>query len=323
MRTFSVLAAVIFAAAVSAQQPATYEIYGHGCAGTGVDPVVCGSLNDKTSTFTPIGNNTALPNEYCYHHKAASAITVVGIRLWSRTLSTNPSELIGIGFYRAVSGAPSTTPEVIGTMLVTNTDDFHTGYFSTPVTVAANEEFWVSQFDSNVVRAAGTSNGVVATGTTYWRRPANSTSAWSATGIVSNPSYHILCMGSGTSGTGIPNLMHTGLPKLGATFSVDIHHAPMSVATLLLGVSDTTSWGVPLPLDLGLFGAPGCKVFASAEFMVPAGVPINGSASVKLTVPNSPTLSGFKFYNQFWIVEPSVNAMGLTTTNAGVGTIGT
>jgi hypothetical protein len=71
------------------------------------------------------------------------------------------------------------------------------------------------------------------------------------------------------------------------------------------------------------FGAPGCTLDASLDIVLPAGVPVNGSLSVIFPVPNNPALNGISFYNQFYISEPSVNNLKLTTSNGGKGTIGT
>jgi hypothetical protein len=273
--------------------------------------VRCGSLNETGGT----SSLQSLPNEYCYHHKAASAMSVVGIRLWTKTFAPNTETVIRIGLYRAIGGEPRQTFETSGAMLVKSQEGFYSGYFAHPVMIASGEEFWVSQFDTNLTRAAGLDAGTASTGTTYWRDPAGGTGPWAATGIVYNASYHVLCEGNGASGNGVPVLMHSSLPILGQVFGLDLLHAPSRPATLLVGISSPD-------IELKPFGAPGCRWLSSLDFIIPAGVPVNGTLHLRLPLPNIPAFNGVLFYNQFYLVEPTVNRFGLTTSNGGRGRVG-
>ena len=98
-------------------------------------------------------------------------MTVVGIQLYTKTFFVNTEAVIDIGIYRAHAGGPRQSPETTGTMLVQNQDGFYTGYFAKPVQVATNEDIWISQLDSNRVRASGLDSGVASTGTTYGGAP--------------------------------------------------------------------------------------------------------------------------------------------------------
>ncbi|HKB16575.1 MAG TPA: integrin alpha, partial [Planctomycetota bacterium] len=81
-----------------------------------------------------------------------------------------------------------------------------------------------------------------------------------------------------------------------------------SFAVLDLGLSSTAWLGVPLPLDLGFLGLPGCSLLVSAE--VPLLVATNGSgpgngrALVPLPIPPDPTLPGAHVFFQWYVVDP-------------------
>ena len=55
-------------------------------------------------------------------------------------------------------------------------------------------------------------NGNPAPATIYWRRPALGGGSWSATGIVSNPAYRIICSNpnGGGQALGIPTISAVG-----------------------------------------------------------------------------------------------------------------
>jgi hypothetical protein len=110
------------------------------------------------------------------------------------------------------------------------------------------------------------------------------------------------CSGSvASAGTGCPDAQGTplalgasGCPDLGAAFTLVVTGSPANLvpAILSIGVSDASWLGLPLPLDLALFGAPGCFVYTSNEVLIP-GIPnAGGAASLPVVIPNDPTLSG-------------------------------
>ncbi|HET6201403.1 MAG TPA: FG-GAP-like repeat-containing protein [Planctomycetota bacterium] len=79
-------------------------------------------------------------------------------------------------------------------------------------------------------------------------------------------------------------------------------------AVLLLGTSNVTWAGTPLPLPLGSLGMPSCSLLVSPDVQVPVVTqgtgPGLGRASVSLTVPSVPGLSGSVFYLQWYVVDP-------------------
>lgn len=106
----------------------------------------------------------------------------------------------------------------------------------------------------------------------------------------------------------------TGTPILGGTYTVQLlMPAPNTAAAFWTGVSDRSFGGIPLPLDLGPFGAPGCSLLASMDAVVGVATP-SGVASVPITLPNDPSLVGVTLFQQMAHVT-GVNALGVLTSN--------
>lgn len=81
-----------------------------------------------------------------------------------------------------------------------------------------------------------------------------------------------------------------------------------SVATLLLGAGNATWMGIPLPLPLGFAGMPTCALLVSPDGMLPTTIlglgSGNGRASIYLSIPPVPSLSGATVYGQWYVVDP-------------------
>lgn len=136
------------------------------------------------------------------------------------------------------------------------------------------------------------------------------------------PSASFTTFGSGCPGSrGTPTLTAQGgsLPRIGTTFTMQANNLPWSGAVFLgLGFSDQSYGGTPLPADLGMLGAPGCSLLTSLEALSPI-TNVLGAASWSLEVPAIP---GGEFFVQVFPVDPAVNALGLTSSNAGRARLG-
>jgi hypothetical protein len=134
-------------------------------------------------------------------------------------------------------------------------------------------------------------------------------------GNATSRTYAEGCQGS----AGIPKLqpVASSVPRVGASFGLDMSSLPTtpSVAFLILGFSKKTWNSAPLPLDLTSLGAPGCKLAASLQIMLPSGS-LNGMAAWTIPIPNDPMLIGAVAYFQGLSVDASANALGLTLSNA-------
>ncbi len=150
----------------------------------------CAELNGSGGTL----QDQSLPNEYCFGFKAKSRMTVHGFELFTQSTDTTPRRMT-CALYRQASAAPptpSTTPAATGTMLVGTEPGFYMVALDTPVTVQAEQSFWISQHDSSTIRAAGLTSGTAPAVPTFYRRPAGS-GGWLTSSRIKFPSWRVHC----------------------------------------------------------------------------------------------------------------------------------
>lgn len=112
-----------------------------------------------------------------------------------------------------------------------------------------------------------------------------------------------------------PDFTPIQLPMIGQAYLQQINNLPLSAAVHVLGFSNQMSLLGPLPLDLGVLGAPGCKLRISLDnTMFLAGS--QGSAVFAMQIPNQPSLIGRRFYEQAAALDPTANALGITISPA-------
>jgi hypothetical protein len=130
-----------------------------------------------------------------------------------------------------------------------------------------------------------------------------------------------------TAGTGCPGSagtpLHTGsgTPEIGSSFHLRLANAPANAPTLLgLGWSNTSWNGAPLPAPVA--GAPGCLVRIDPAATV-FGLALNdGTRSYGINAPNTTTMIGLVLHSQYFVFDPSANALQLTASGAIRTTIG-
>ncbi len=76
--------------------------------------------------------------------------------------------------------------------------------------------------------------------------------------------------------------------------------APDTVAWLIVGNSNTSYMGSPLPMTMGGIGAPNATLYVSPDFLFGAAVDGNGRASLSLPIPSN---APYKDYWVQWIVK--------------------
>jgi len=114
-------------------------------------------------------------------------------------------------------------------------------------------------------------------------------------------------------------------PQLGSVLDVRLSQGPIGIgAALVLGFNTQTIAGLPLPLDLVLFGAPGCFAWHDSVATLPV-VPTNatGDASQLIPIPNSAGLMSLRVYGTWLCIDPLANSLGATTSGYGTIIIGT
>lgn len=105
--------------------------------------------------------------------------------------------------------------------------------------------------------------------------------------------------GCGTSAN-VPTLdLNSGSPSLGGTYELITRNLTRQSAVVhLLGGSDSTWNGVPLPLNLGFLGYPACDLLVAPDAMLPGTTNTRGEATLAIQVPNVPFLRGRSIYHQ-------------------------
>jgi hypothetical protein len=99
---------------------------------------------------------------------------------------------------------------------------------------------------------------------------------------------------------------------------------PFSAGVGFVGLSDQQVSGVPLPVDLGLVGIPGCNAYNSADVQFPLGLP-SGTPLVTpwgLAIPNYGDLLGIEVYLQALALEGFGFSRFATVTNGIEAKIG-
>lgn len=92
-------------------------------------------------------------------------------------------------------------------------------------------------------------------------------------------------------------------PRLGSTYFARVDDlATGATAFMMVGLSSTTFAGLPLPLDLGFFGIPGCFLYQDIALAVAGGTTPSGpgAATYTLPIPSSFQLVGFTLHLQAW-----------------------
>ncbi|MCI0587944.1 MAG: hypothetical protein L0323_14020 [Planctomycetes bacterium] len=140
-------------------------------------------------------------------------------------------------------------------------------------------------------------------------------------GLITRVSYDNLFapFGAGCAGAGgfVPSIGSSGGdPTLGnSSFAITLANATGGgAAFLVVGASDVSWLGVPLPLALSIFGAgPGCFLLVSGDVLIGTAVsgagPGAGSAVVPTPIPANPALSGGIAFVQWIPFDPILAAI--------------
>jgi hypothetical protein len=129
--------------------------------------------------------------------------------------------------------------------------------------------------------------------------------------------------GAGCAGTaGVPTNTISAPPQLGTSPSITFGNLPApNVVAVALGLSNTQYGALPLPFDLGVLGAPGCDARVSLDATLGV-VGSAGTASLVFPIPNNPVFVGFVFHTQALVLDPPLNALGLSTSAAATAIVG-
>lgn len=291
---------------------ASYATFGTGCRGSGSGRL-CGSANPTAKALGGVPHDG---RELAIAVPAAPTLRIISaVELFTHARRTTSGRQLSVALYRAAANGRPGTVLQRASMLVISGTAWYRALFKVPVIVPANQRLFLVYGRD----AANIAPSIAQTGVTvphYWR--IGQTSSWSGPHPVPRRwAYRLFCAKSGTT------LSHTGLPRLGTSFTVDLTGGKrVANALFVLGVSSQNWRGLRLPLSLQAAGAAGCSVFVSGELVFPISTDWKGEHRFRLTVPNQPALRGLRFFNQYVVEDAAANAFGATFSNAGVGTIG-
>lgn len=85
-------------------------------------------------------------------------------------------------------------------------------------------------------------------------------------------------------------------------------------AFLIVGLSNTTWNGIPLPFDLTPFGFTNCPLQVSVDLVVAAAINGSGTATWPLPLPDNRGLLGARIYAQALAPEPGLNRAGFAVS---------
>ncbi len=178
----------------------------------------------------------------------------------------------------------------------------------------ANQAYSNADLALTLGAAQATTTAPFTGGTPFSPRVWNGTIYYETHNIVGGAGYG--WFGDGCSGSlGMTSMPATTQPTLGGTLTVGLDNLPFGVAVMVVGVSNTVGPLGPLPLDLGVLGAPGCPLRVSVDAtdtVVGAGT----TATWNFAIPNTPGLSGFQLYSQAAVLDPVLNAFGFATSKS-------
>jgi hypothetical protein len=129
---------------------------------------------------------------------------------------------------------------------------------------------------------------------------------------------------AGSNGTPSLDAAPGSLPALGGILRLDLRQLPPAGGTLLLGAGLGISHaaGLPLPLDLGFAGMPGCDLWIGLAPDLSDLRSFAGSThQVALAIPNLAALAGLQLALQALVFDTAAPNGFASMSNAGIATI--
>ncbi|MCA8953621.1 MAG: hypothetical protein KDE27_29180 [Planctomycetes bacterium] len=217
----------------------------------------------------------------------------------------------------------------IGSWEMTSNNSWQGAPIANPVPLSTGQTFWLVWGPQNAAQASSEGTGA---GAQPYRGSFNGGASWNGPfmsvqwkfRLWAGPAGHYEIFGSGCSGSsGVPRLAWDDLPTAGSSFDLLLDNGPLSGSALLgFGLSNTSYLGNPLPYSLSGLGGGACEILAAPESTVFVLTDPSGSASYPTAFPANPALAGVTFYNQFFCLDAAANTLGLTTSNGGIGIVG-
>lgn len=317
LRTLVTAAGAVALTAALPAQTASFTPFGTGCKGTGGGRV-CKSDNGTASQLQNLffSRTSEVAIEVT---GGISSPLVTGFEILTRARFAKSTVKAHV-YFAGANGAPLAMPAATGDMVVDTKVAWYRVQFTKPLLVKPGQKFFLSWTDPRVPFSQVILWPVptMGTKTTSYHRESNS-GAWNRGPFKVHPwAWRVLCPG----GASVPVLSNTGLPKLGQSYSVDLSLAKGTTGAILITGFSKTQWGVVrLPFDLRVLGATGCSLLVSFDAPFVTATSANGTASLKIPVPQDASLAGAQLHHQ-WTVVDAANALGLVFSGGGTATLG-
>ncbi|MFO1054821.1 MAG: S8 family serine peptidase [Planctomycetota bacterium] len=128
---------------------------------------------------------------------------------------------------------------------------------------------------------------------------------------------------SGSIGVVSPVITADRPPQIGATMTVTIRSAPPGSMAALVHGGDASNWGgFALPAAFDPIAAPGCALAVRPDIVLSTAIAPTGQGSVVIHVPATPQMLGEVFFEQFLVLDRAANALGVTSTAAARARVG-
>lgn len=130
--------------------------------------------------------------------------------------------------------------------------------------------------------------------------------------------------GAGCPGSnGTPVHSASGVVQIGSQVNYRLVNTPPSALCVVGFGFDNVDWeGNALPYNMAPLGAPGCLLRIDPNVTANVGATAAGVVNVPLLFPQDTSLIGVQLWSQFLVVDPPVNAWGVTLSNAVRTTVG-
>ena len=296
----------------------TYRSFGAPCAGSGLRPgSIIAGLNSAARPFDLIGDNYQLSaTDWLFEFRAPAGglqingfEALVGLADAPATLTTS--------LHLDNLGLPAASSIASGTMEVGAQPGWNVTDFGTTISIGAGDRYYIGFRAPGIARFQ-----VVLTGgdsiRAFQRWPCSGTFK---PGGSAPAGFRIL---GGPPAPGLePQLTGHAAPCIGLPFTTELRQAgPKSMAMLVTGMPSHSHLGIPLPLPLAVAGAPGCTLLTAVDHLVFSVTDTVGHSLATIQIPNDPALRNVKFRQQWFIVDPHVNALGMSSSQAAIARIG-
>ena len=279
--------------------------YGKGCKGSGKAHNTCFSKNTSAQGAAASKEDTIYAIEIA---PRTENLLIAGYEIrTNRVRGAATGTMRGTLMLPRLGGKIPAVEHAVGHVVLDGASRFHRITFDKPVLIPAGVRFFLTVDASEAALPIARSGNVSRRFTQK-----KGSKVWLAAG-TSPFIFKIVCASFSTA---VP--LHTSTKATqGNRYTATLTRAaPRSAALFFVGFSDRNLGALPLPIDLGFFGAPGCSLLSSSELSFPVPTDGIGEGSMAFSIVPKLQLIGLRFYSQFLVIDPKANSRGLVLSNA-------